>query len=308
MFASPGRSIARRLALPVGALLWAAPVQAQDAAHGLFPFSIDGPYHEIESKYIFGFTDGSDIGAEGETAIETDTNADFRRRHGVYNAVEQEVELEATPTQFFAYELSLHGFGHSIKNDEELPDLHRVSFGGFSTNLRYLLLGRGPESPIGLTIMAEPEWARIEGDTGQRTRAMGATFKILADTELVENRLYAATNLIYEPGIAKAVGDTAWAKTSSLGVTAAMTFRVTPKIAMGGEIEYYRAYDSLGFDKYVGDALYIGPTAHIQVTKKMILAGAFSAQVAGHSAADDRHLNLTDFARYRARLRMEYEF
>jgi hypothetical protein len=308
MSASAGRSIARRFALPVGALFWAAPIHAQDAAHAQFPFSVDGVYHEIETKYIFGFTDGSDIGAEGETAIETDTNAAFRRRHGVYNVVEQEVELEGTPTQFFSYELSLHGFGHSIKNDDQLTDLHRVSFGGFSTNLRYLLLGRGPESPIGLTIMAEPEWGRVDGDSGQHTRSMGATFAILADTEFIENRLYAAANLIYEPGIAKAVGDTAWAKAASMGVTAAMTWRVTPKIAMGGEIEYYRAYDSLGFKSYQGDALYIGPTFHVQVTKKVILAGAFSAEVAGHSAGDDRALNLVDFSRYRARLRMEYEF
>jgi hypothetical protein len=307
-FASADGRFTRNLALSTSALLWIVPAQAQDAPHTQFPFSLDGAYHEIESKYIFGFTDGSDIGAEGEIAIETDTNAAFRRRHGVYNAVEQEIELEGTPTQFFAYELSLHGFGHSIQNDDQLADLHRVSFGGFSTNLRYLLLGRGPESPIGLIIMAEPEWARVEGDSGQHTRSMGVTFKVLADTELIENHLYAAANLIYEPGIAKAVGDPAWAKAASMGVTAAMTWRLTPKVAAGGEIEYYRAYDSLGFKTYQGDALYLGPTFHVQVTKKMILAGAFSAQVAGHTAGDDRRLNLVDFSRYRARLRMEYEF
>ncbi len=298
----------RYIGVLTGALLGAPPLQAEDAAHTQYPFSFDGAYHEIETKYIFGFTDGSDIGAEGETAIESDTNAAFRRRHGVYDAVEQEVELEGVPTQFFAYELSLHGFGDAIRNDDNYSDLHRVNFGGFSTNLRYLLLGRGPESPIGLTIMAEPEWERVDGGSGRHTRGFGSTFAVLADTELIENRLFAAVNLFYQAGAAKAVGDPAWSRTSTSGLKGAMAWRVSPKIALGGEIEYFRAYNALGFGAFQGDAIYLGPTLHVQATSKIMIAAAFSTQVAGHAVGDQRPLDLVDFPRYRARLRMEYEF
>ena len=60
----------RYIGVLTGALLGAPALQAQDAAYAQYPFSFDGVYHEIETKYIFGFADGSDIGAEGETAID----------------------------------------------------------------------------------------------------------------------------------------------------------------------------------------------------------------------------------------------
>src|SRR5437763_10439682 len=105
---------------------------AQDVKPMAFPFALEGAYNEIETKYIFGFTDGSDIGAEGEKAIEVETNGAFRKRHGRYSAIEQEVEFEAVPTQFFAYELSAHGTAHAIKGVDGLDDLHRVTPSGLS--------------------------------------------------------------------------------------------------------------------------------------------------------------------------------
>ena len=40
----------------------------------------------------------------------------------------------------------------------------------------------------------------------------------------------------------------------------------------------------------------------------MLLAAAFSAQVAGHAVGDPRALDLTDFERYRGNLKFEIEF
>ena len=37
---------------------------------------------ELESKYIFGFTVGSDIGPEGERELESTTKVDFQKRGG----------------------------------------------------------------------------------------------------------------------------------------------------------------------------------------------------------------------------------
>jgi len=50
------------------------------------------PYHELETKYSFGFTDGADIGAEGEKAIEFETTTASGLRGGTYATLEQEVE------------------------------------------------------------------------------------------------------------------------------------------------------------------------------------------------------------------------
>ena len=281
---------------------------AQDVKPMAFPFALEGAYNEIETKYIFGFTDGSDIGAEGEKAIELETNGAFRKRHGRYSAIEQEVEFEAVPTQFFAYELSAHGTAHAIKGVDGLDDLHRVTPSGLSARLRYLLIGRGPGSPIGLTVTAEPEWSRVDGTSGMFTRSIGSNFKILADTELIQNRLFAAANLSYAPEIDKAVGDPVWNRSSTFGTTGALAWRFTPKVTVGAEAEYFRAYESFGFKNFQGHALYVGPTLHIQITNKMMFAAAYSTQVAGHAAGDDQPLDLVNFSRHRARLRFEYEF
>src|SRR5450631_1927715 len=156
------------------------------------PAAAIDPFHELETKYIFGFTEGSDIGAEGEKAIEFETTAAFGMRGGSFAAIEQEVEFEGVPTQFFGYELSAHGLLQSINNVDGLDNFHNINFSGLSAELRFLLISRDPGSPIGLTFTVGPEWARVDGVSGTLTRDFRTTFKLVADTELIPNHLYAA--------------------------------------------------------------------------------------------------------------------
>jgi hypothetical protein len=265
-------------------------------------------FHEAESKYLFGFVDGADIGNEGEKAIEFETTAEFKRRGGRYSAIEQEIEFEHVVTQNFAYELSAHFTNHQISGVEGLDDINRTSFSGASSKLRYLILGRGPGSPIGLTISAEPEWSRIDGTDGTRTQSYSTEFKLVADTELIANRLFAAVNVSYEPEVAKGADADMWERASSLGLSAALAYRVTPKVTVGAAVEYDRAYDGLAFQTFQGHAFYVGPTLQINFTQKILLAAAFMAQVAGHAVDDPRALDLTNFSQYRANLKLEFEF
>ncbi|MBV8184577.1 MAG: hypothetical protein JOY76_07795 [Hyphomicrobiales bacterium] len=272
------------------------------------PVASTNPYHELETKYLFGFTTGSDIGEEGEKSIEFETTAALGKRRGSYHMVEQEFELEGVPSQFFAYELSAHVTNHSSNSVEGIDDIDRTQFSGFSTTLSYLIVGRGPGSPIGLTFSAQPEWARADGTSGVRTRDFSTAFKLIADTELISNRLYAAVNLLFQPEIAKPSGDLSWSRTATAGVTAALTYRIAPKVTMGGEVEYYRAYEGFDFRSLDGHALYIGPTLYIQFTPKTFLSLAFSSQVTGHATGDGRSLDLVNFERHRANAKLEFEF
>jgi hypothetical protein len=290
--------------------LSALPARAEDTvsvAPSAPPPAID-PYHELETKYIFGFTEGADIGAEGEKAIEFETTTAHGMRGGTFNAIEQEVEFEGVPTQFFGYELSAHGLMQDINNVEGLDNLSRTNFSGLSAELRFLVFDRSPSQPIAITLIAEPEWARVDDVSGELITAFSSTFGVVADTELISNRLYAAANLTYEPGVNRAFGDPSWEQESELGITAAMSYRVAPQVTMGGEIQYYRAFDGLGMQTFVGNALYIGPTMHIQMSGHVMVAAAFSAQVAGHAIGDDRSLDLTNFQRYIGNLKVEFEF
>jgi hypothetical protein len=270
--------------------------------------SVTDVFHEAESKYMFGFIDGADIGNEGEKAFEYEATGSFQKRGGRYTALEHEFEFEHVLTQNFAYELSAHALTHSISGVEDLDDHNSTQFSGASAKLRYLVIGRGPGSPFGLTVSAEPEWSRVDDVDGTATQAYGSEFRIVADTELIPNRLFAAINLVYEPETARPADTGMWERSSSAGIGLGLSYRITPIWAMGVAAEYDRAYDGLLFQTFDGHALFAGPTLQVNITQKTLVAAAFMAQVAGHAADDPRALDLTNFERYRANLKVEFEF
>ena len=292
------------------ALISAAPFFIAGAAHAQAPKadSTAPVFYEAESKYMFGFLDGADIGNEGEKAFEYESTGSFQKRGGRYTAVEHEFEFEHVPTQNFAYELSAHALTHSIHGVENLDDRDTTQFSGASAKLRYLILGRGPESPIGLTVSAEPEWARVDDVDGTHTLSYSSEFRIVADTELIQNRLYAALNLIYNPETAKPSDTGLWERSSEAGVGLGFAYRITPTFVLGAGAEYDRSYDGLAFQTLQGPALFAGPTMQINFTPRILLAAAFAAQVSGHAVDDPRALDLTNFERYRANLKLEFEF
>ena len=87
-----------------------------------------------------------------------------------------------------------------------------------------------------------------------------------------------------------------------------MTWRALPNVAIGGEMGLYRAYDSYFVQKYVGQALYVGPTMHVQTTKKTFVSLAWGTQIAGSAKGAPGHLDLDHFSRHRARLKVGVEF
>jgi hypothetical protein len=283
----------------ISCLLFFSPAFAQDVAPDL--------YTELESKYIFGFTEGSDIGFEGERAIVSSSNLSFQRRHGSYSALEEEIEYETNPTPDLQLEPTVHGVYHQVQGVDGFANFTGVNFGGLSTNFRYNVIGRGPGAPIGLTFTVEPEWSRVD-DGGKVFTDFQATSKILADTELVPDRLFAAFNAIYHPETFRDFGSPNWMRAATLGVTTALAYRLAPNVVLGGELEYYRAHNSLGFGDFAGHALYVGPTLFVQLTNKILLRAAFSTEIAGHAVGESGPLDLTNFSRNKALLYAEFEF
>lgn len=237
-------------------------------------------FRDIETQYIFGFTSGADIGAEGEKEVEVTTDANFRKRAGRFSTLSTKVELEYVPTQFLQLALGARGTVHAIRNVPGVADVNQTQFGGLSAEAKYLLVERSPNQPFALSLIVEPAWSRVGGEGG-RERAFEIESKLAGDVMLIPNRLYAAVNLIWEPEAVKDRGARAYARESTLGLTGALTWRATPRLALGGELGYFRAYDSYLLSKYVGQALYLGPTLHAQVTKKTFVALSWGTQVAG---------------------------
>src|SRR5436853_5584767 len=148
-------SMARTMMIAGGLLGLCAgvPARAQDSA----PLQ----FYEIETKYIFGFTEGSGIGLEGENEFSIDTVGRFGKRDGRYAATETKFEFEYTPNQYIQLEFGPLAAGHYIRDVTDLEDRRLVRPSGFFAEMRYLLLGR-PAPPVAILVSFEPNYRAVD--------------------------------------------------------------------------------------------------------------------------------------------------
>jgi hypothetical protein len=196
---------------------------------------------------------------------------------------------------------------HNISGVTDLDDRHAANLMGAFGELRYLVVGRGPSSPVGVVVSVEPAWRRIDETSGERVSNYELETRLHVDTELVENRVYLGFNALYEPEWTR-TGDGEIVRESTFGVSSAVAFRPTPPLLVGVEAGYFRHYDGLGFNVYTGDAFYLGPTLYYQLTNKSFVTAAWGEQIAGHAVGDPNPLNLAEFSRHRAKLKVAVEF
>ncbi|HKA78251.1 MAG TPA: hypothetical protein VKD19_14210 [Pseudolabrys sp.] len=268
-------------------------------------------YRDIETKYIFGFTEGSGIGLEGEKEFSLETVARIAKADGRYWASETKLEYEFTPNQYVQFEFGPLVSYHNIQNVTGMDDLNRLAFGGIFGEIRYLLLDRGPSSPLAITLSSEQVWRRSDETSGDRVTNFELELKLNADLELIKNRLYLGANLLYEPeGTRDPDGVGAgWAQESTGGISTALSYRIVPSVFIGAEVWYLRHYDGMWFNTYTGDAVYVGPTLYVQLDRKVFMTAAWNTQVVGHDVdVPDSSLNLSEFSRHRAKLKVAVEF
>jgi len=268
-------------------------------------------YRDVETKYIFGFTEGSGIGLEGEREVSADTIARIGKRDGRYSASETKLEYEFTPNQYVQFEFGPLASWHNIQNVTDLDDRNRMAFSGFFGEIRYLLLDRTSSQPLAVTISAEPEWHRNDETSGARVTNLGLEVKLNFDLELIQKRLYLGANLLYEPEATRnpdGVG-AGWLKESTDGISGALAYRIAPAVFVGAEAWYLRHYDGSWFNSFTGDALFVGPTLYVQLTRKMFMTAAWNTQVWGREVDNPGvSFNLAEFSRQRAKLKVAVEF
>ncbi len=279
------------------------PARAGDSG----PNFVSTAFKEIETKYIFGFTTGSGIGLQGEKEVTTETVGRFGKRDGRYAATETKLEYEFTPSQFFQIELGGLVASHNIRNVTDLENRNAFEFGGLFGEIRYLFLERGPNSPISGTISFEPNWRRIDETSGNQVTNYEFETKLALDMELVENRIYLGFNAIYEPEVTHSLTE-AMTRESKLGLSGAISFRPLPPLTVGAEVGYFRHYDGIALNQFTGDALFVGPTMFLQLSRKSFMTAAWATQVRGRTVGDPSHLNLEEFSRQKGKLKFAYEF
>ena len=75
----------------------------------------------LDTKNLFGFLEGADVGEKGDRSLEFETTGSFGREQGLYNSIEQEIIFENTLTDSLGLELGAHVLGQDIRRARTCP-------------------------------------------------------------------------------------------------------------------------------------------------------------------------------------------
>ncbi len=256
---------------------------------------------DIDTENLFGFMIGSDVGNVGEREFQSQTTGRFAKDGGQYRSIGQDLELEFVPARNFRIELGSKFAAHNISGVPGLEDRRQLSWQGASIDLRYRFLDRGA-APFGFTLAVETHADRIDETTAEAVRSYGTEFTLAFDRELVPNRVVAALNLFYEPEWTRVVATGAAEQEATSGAALGVMTQVRPGFLLGGEARYLRKYEGIGFDGLAGQALFVGPTAYFQLSKRSRVTAAWSVQAWGRPVGANAALDLVNFERHRARV------
>jgi hypothetical protein len=266
-----------------------------------------GARERIDTQFIFGFTAGADVGELGERELEHQTTAQWDKRDGRYLAGGDQLRFESSPVPNFRFEFGALGAYYNISGVTGLDDRNQGAFNGVVAEFRYRLFNRD-HAPFSLTLVAEPHWSRTDEVSGEAVNNYGSELSVVLDSELVKNRIFAALNVVYDPETTWSGITGQWERESTLTLAAAMTTQISPGFFVGAEARYLRKYEGVGLDTFLGDAFFVGPSAYLRLSKALAISGAWGFQLAGHATGVPAALDLTNFTRQQATVRLEYNF
>jgi hypothetical protein len=279
------------------------------------------------STDIFGFSSGSDVVDFGTWGGSLEYNGAYGTRFGTLSG--HNIKAQASTSPFPCLEIgpSLNYGSARLNNRIDLTSTNATAFGG-QIEFKYKILGRATHG-IGLTVTAEPGYSSVNTRLSdpltpffgsERSRTASNTFKILTDFALVPDRIYGAFNVEYGQGwnssetnglngCAPAIGPTGgWCKASSFNARAAVSAKLAENFFLGAEGQYLSAYQGTFLNRMNGHAWFVGPTAFWQATEKLSISGTFATQVAGQARGTPNSLDLTNFSRQVAKLKLGYSF
>lgn len=263
--------------------------------------------HGVETESLFGFVLGSDVEPRGTRSLATEAIGRFGKRAGSYSAFGGKAGFAYGLTDNLSIAGAVLGAWYDIDNVPGLENISRVRFNGLGGEVRWRLLDRATHG-VGLTLHVEPVWATSDELTGGSARKWGAENKIILDTTLVPEKLYAAFNVIHEIEVVKEKGVLDTERAAKIGIGAAVASAVTKNVFLGAEVRYLHAYDGLGFDAFAGHALFVGPTLHAKLNGGLWASLAWNVQIAGAEKVVRSNLDLTNFERQMVRVKAGYDF
>lgn len=264
---------------------------------------------KVDTWNIFGFTQGSDVGAKGEHSVSVEAGRGWMRRGRSFAGLRGTIQYAYGAADRLNLAGTLSGDteqqrGPSVPTGE--PGWAAASL-GLSGTAKYQLLKRG-EAPIGLSIEVTPYALRGSETEGARTETVGAELRLTADVPIIPERLYAAANLSYGAEKTTVQPWRAADRAAELGASAAVSYAVANNVFVGSELRYLASYTGFGLDARNGWAVFLGPTLYLSLGQGY-LGAAWSVQVAGRAAGERRaSLDLTNFERHQFLLKTGFSF
>jgi hypothetical protein len=255
----------------------------------------------IDTEHIYGFMIGTDVGDVGEREFQTEITGRFSKDAGTYQAVGQQLELEFVPIRNFRIEIGTTVTAHNIESVPGFVDRTQVNWQGASLDLRYRFLDRAT-APFGLTLALESHGNRINETTASRAQNYGTELTLALERDLIPGVAVTTLNLGYQPEWTRFAGAPIQEQESTFAVAFGVMAQLRPGFLFGGEARYFRKYEGIGLDELAGQALFIGPTAYLQLSERARITATWSVQAWGRPAGSSAALDLVNFERHQAKL------
>jgi hypothetical protein len=241
---------------------------------------------EANSWLIFGFSEGSDVGAKGEWTLFYDSVLRASAHAAGLGGWDGAAGIGNSPSDravvSIAVTPSLERNGEPIATPAAGTSWRDARGFGALASLKYQLLRRD-EAPVGLAVQISPYWQHVaSGAISHDT--LGSEFRLLVDRVLVPNLWFAAVNLAYQPH-RDAYSDGSAFNMTAFELSAAVARQVTGTVFLGAEIRYLSKHFGLLFDQWDGAALYAGPTAFIPLGAQGYFGIAWSVRIAQDASA-----------------------
>ena len=261
----------------------------------------------VDTEHLFGFVEGADIGSKGEREIVIDSTLRAGKSTGTFANAASELEFKYTAFENFRISGAAALAYYDIAGVAGIDDARRAALQSLSFDARLRLLDRA-QAPFGLTLSVAPHWGLVDETSGVRTGHFGTEIQLFADRELVPDRLVGAVNLVFANDRARRLASDGVEKESLLGAGAALAAQVMPGLWLGGEARYLRDYSGAALNVFSGQAVYVGPTLYVRLSRKAFVSAAWDIQIRGRAIAAPGALDLANFERHQAKLRFGFEF
>jgi hypothetical protein len=279
--------------------------------HGIVPSGADGARNStssgVDTEHLFGFTEGTDIGAAGEKEVEVDSTFRSGKHTGSFATAASEIEFKYTAFENFRISAAATLAYYDIVGVAGMKDRRQAAAQSVSFDARFRLLDRD-RAPFGLTLSVEPHWGFADETSGVRIDHFGIEMLLRADREIVPDRLFGGLNLLFDTDRTRLLAAGGIEQEPTLGIGAAIAAKVAPGVWIGGEARYLRSYDGAALNTFSGQGIYLGPTLYARLGERGWLSAAWNFQAWGVAAGISGTLDLVNFERHQLKFRVGYEF